>query len=104
MVYFVESEKAGDAERAAQYIIDMMDESYYDDMLDEVYGDIEICGYTYAASTALFRIDRVAYDCGMSDYEDSIYGDIVAELEEMDADECREIYGCEVAAYADDEQ
>jgi len=44
----------------------------YNEMLDEVYGDIEICDYTYSASLALYRIDPIAYDQGFSDYVDSL--------------------------------
>lgn len=44
----------------------------YNDFLDGVYGDIEICGIGYAASIALKRVDPIAYRCGFNDYVDSI--------------------------------
>jgi hypothetical protein len=40
----------------------------YDDMLDDCYGMIDVCGYKYDASTALKRIDPIAYNVGFSDY------------------------------------
>jgi hypothetical protein len=40
----------------------------YDDMLDDCYGMIDVCGYEYDASTALKRIDPIAYNVGFSDY------------------------------------
>jgi len=40
----------------------------YDEMLDDVYGMVDICGYSYDASTALERIDPTAYEVGFSDY------------------------------------
>lgn len=47
-------------------------EGRYKEMLDDVYGEVEICGLTYDASTALFRTDPTAYRCGLSDFEDTL--------------------------------
>ena len=44
----------------------------YDCMLDECYGEIDICGIKYSASIALERVDPTAYRVGMSDYESSL--------------------------------
>jgi hypothetical protein len=54
----------------------------YDDMLDECYGDIKICGYEYYASNAFKCVDPIAYACGFSDYESSILDDYL----EIDGD------------------
>lgn len=43
----------------------------YNEFLDEVYGNIKICGLDYQASHALKLVDNVAYDCGFSDWTDS---------------------------------
>lgn len=82
-----------DAGYAAQYIIENLDDELYDDMLDECYGEIEICGLKYSASIALFRVDEIAYNCGKNDYYDSFYREIVDELERLDIDEETDIYG-----------
>ena len=42
----------------------------YDDFLNDVYGVVEVCGHSYAASYALKRLDRIAYDCGFNDWLD----------------------------------
>lgn len=47
----------------------MVIKQYYDEMLDEIYGEIEICGIEYSASVALYRVDEIAYRVGMNDYE-----------------------------------
>lgn len=44
-------------------------EDCYNDMLNDVYGEIDICGMKVWASVALKRIDPIAYRCGMNDYE-----------------------------------
>lgn len=65
----------------------------YDQMLDEVYGDVEICGYTYSSSRALKLLDEIAYDCGKSDYESNYdlddveeYQDLKQELEDLESE------------------
>lgn len=40
----------------------------YDQMLDECYPDVEICGMTYAPSRALRLVDPIAYRCGLGDW------------------------------------
>lgn len=40
----------------------------YNEMLDDVYLYIEICGHKYAASVALKRVDPIAYDVGFNDF------------------------------------
>lgn len=63
----------------------------YDQMLDDVYGDVEICGMTYSSSRALKLLDPVAYSCGKADFEsnydlDNIeeYNDLKDELESLE--------------------
>ena len=64
---------------------------YYDEMLDELYGVIDICGIETCASVALQRVDEIAYRVGMSDYEsalreaheeDGSYADLFGDEEE----------------------
>jgi hypothetical protein len=43
----------------------------FDEMLDDCYGDVEIAGIKFSTSRALFKIDPIAYRCGMLDYADS---------------------------------
>ena len=44
-------------------------ESEYDYFLDQNYGEVNICGLTYSASSALKNLDPIAYSCSKSDYE-----------------------------------
>lgn len=55
----------------------------YNLWLDECYGDIEICGYTYSASLALYRIDPIAYNEGFNDYINSLLEDGQVTEEEL---------------------
>jgi hypothetical protein len=41
----------------------------YRDLLDELYGDVEICGMTFSSGYALKELDPIAFDCGKNDYE-----------------------------------
>ena len=63
----------------------------YDEMLDEIYGDVEICGMNYSSSQALQELDPIAYRCGKGDYESNYdldnceeYSDLKDELEELE--------------------
>lgn len=65
-------------------------EEDYDNFLDDIHGDVSICGYDYSASEALKSIDPVAYRCGKNDYEANFdlddcqeYQDLVEELENL---------------------
>lgn len=55
------------------YETERYDEDSYDELLDEIYGDIEICGLTYPASQALESVDPIAYRCGFSDMQEYYY-------------------------------
>lgn len=43
-------------------------EEDYDNLLNEVHGDIKICGYEYQAAYVLELVDPIAYRCGYGDY------------------------------------
>jgi hypothetical protein len=47
-------------------------EQAYNEMLDEVYGTVNIAGYEYDTSKALKEIDPIAYRVGMNDYESQL--------------------------------
>lgn len=91
------------ANEVAEYITDHMNDDVYDDMLDECYGEIDICGISYAVSLALYRVDEVAYNCGKNDYYDSLQQDIVYDLERMEDEEEQEFYDFTVTAMEDEE-
>jgi hypothetical protein len=46
------------------------DEKEYEDDLNDLYGDVSICGMSYAAGYALREIDPIAFRVGMSDMPD----------------------------------
>tara|TARA_B100001996_G_C18632819_1_gene582460 strand:- start:571 stop:801 length:231 start_codon:yes stop_codon:yes gene_type:complete len=54
---------------------EVMLKEWYDDMLDECYPEVEIMGIKYSPSVALFRIDPIAYQVGMNDYESTLRAD-----------------------------
>lgn len=57
----VESEKIDESE-ISDIVYDTIPNSVVDDMIDDYYGDVEICGNKYPASLALKSTDGVAYD------------------------------------------
>lgn len=60
-----------------------LSESEYEDVLDEIYGDVVILGMTYGTGAVLSGVDPVAFRCSQGDYESQL----TAELEEQMANE-----------------
>ena len=58
----------------------------YQDFLDEVYEEVNICGNTYSAGHALQQLDPVAFRCGKADYESEIQAELESQLEDEDGD------------------
>ena len=103
-MYTIDERKFETAEDAAQHVIDNADlVREYNDMLDECYGDICICGFKYAPSEALYRVDKVAYDCGYNDLLGSLYVDVLCELDCMSDGDTLVLYDCEIA-YTEEEE
>jgi hypothetical protein len=53
----------------------------YEDMLNDCYPPVSICGYEYDAGRALKEIDPIAFDCGFSDYISSELDENLEEVE-----------------------
>lgn len=47
----------------------------YDDMLDACYPEVKIGNLMYSQSIALYRIDPIAYQVGLNDYESYLRSD-----------------------------
>ena len=65
----------------------------YNEHLDSIFDEVEICGMTYAVSYALKELDPTAYRCGKSDFESNIdlddipeYNDLKEELEDLESE------------------
>jgi hypothetical protein len=50
-------------------------ELYYQEMLNDVYGNVNVAGYEYTTAEVLASMNPLAYRCGLADY-------ISAELED----------------------
>ena len=66
----------------------------YEEFLDEVYGEVSVCGITFDAGRILRKLDPIAFRCGKNDYEsmlDPIWvcGECGEEYdEEWEAEDC----------------
>jgi len=49
-----------------------MTEEEYDDLLDDIYGNIKFGSLEYSPSQVLKAVDPIAYRVGMNDYENSM--------------------------------
>ena len=44
----------------------------YDELLDEIYGEVKLGNLTFSPSRIIRELDPVAYRTGLNDYEDSL--------------------------------
>ncbi len=70
-----------------------LNESEFDEMLDDVFGKARIAGFEYDTGYALKNLDPVAYRCAKNDYEagmeleeDPAYRDLQEEIEDLETD------------------
>ena len=54
---------------------EVMLKEWYDDMLDDCYPEVEVMGLKYSPSIAFYRLDPIAYQTGMNDYESTLRAD-----------------------------
>jgi hypothetical protein len=45
-------------------------EDSFEDMLNDNYGDVEICGMSFQQGTALKELDPIAFNCSMNDSQE----------------------------------
>lgn len=57
----------------------------YVDFLNEIYGDVQVCGNTYGSGDLLEAQDPVAFRCGKSDWESELQVEMEELLESEDA-------------------
>lgn len=53
----------------------------YDDMIDEVSGDVVIGSLTYSASRVLKEVDPIAYRVGFSEWLDAELGETITDID-----------------------
>jgi hypothetical protein len=58
----------------------------YDELLDSIYQEVDVCGYKYAPSDALFRLDPIAYRIGLLEYQDELEDDDEEHFRIMDSE------------------
>lgn len=83
---------------------EMYDEDSFEEMLNDLYGTVEICGCTFNSGYALKELDPIAFRCGLADmqeYED-VY--ICPICEEEFCDEEDALYCCQDEDYNDEEE
>jgi hypothetical protein len=56
--------------------------SRYEDLLDDCYGEISICGYKYYPSVAFKKVDLVGFELGYSDWLSGELGETLVEIKD----------------------
>lgn len=95
--YLFNDKEYTDIDELMSDIDDYIDaDEIYDNMLDECYEDIDICGGDYAPSIALHRVDECAYNCGRNDYMSGVLSDMRYDIERLSDGETYDNYDIEV--------
>ena len=66
--------------------IDMSDDDY-EEILNDTYAEVEICGYMYSQGTAIRELDNTAFRVGKSEEIDNIITDLKYDIEHNRDDE-----------------
>ena len=71
---------------------EFMLKEWYDDMLDDCYPEVEVMGLKFSPSVAFYRLDPIAYQTSMNDYESALRSDYedYGSYAELFADETEE--------------
>ena len=56
------------------------------DYLDEVYGEVSVCGFMYSSGSLLEAQDPVAFRVGLGDYESQLQSELEDQIESEDED------------------
>lgn len=92
--FTVDGKEFTEAREVAQYIIDNADLTEdYNEMLDECYDMVNVCGYEYYPA---YR--------GYSDFTDSLYADLESEIDRLEDGEDGDFYGYEVECIEDESE
>ena len=81
----IEKDELSDAEHSVDIFYPDEDDytDQYNDFLDELYGDVNVAGYSYSTSDLLYRIDPTAWGQGLSQYVDGLDFDELDEYVEL---------------------
>ena len=61
-IEIVEGEKIFDSDEISDIVYETLQTSVIDEMIDEYYEPVDVCGYNYPASLVLKSTDAIAYD------------------------------------------
>lgn len=62
-------------------------EQRYDDILDEVFGEVSVGNISWDASRVLQEMDPIAYRCGLNEWLDGELGETITDEEPADGGE-----------------
>lgn len=51
-------------------------EDLFEEQLNEIYGEVEVCSYRYEAGSVLKEVDPTAFRCGCADFISENYSEV----------------------------
>lgn len=77
--------------------------SEYEEILNELHGDVKVCGYTFGSGSLLVDADPTAFRCGKNDYESELQSELEDQLGREDSSGVEFIDGDEYELDNDEE-
>lgn len=81
------------------YLVDggevSLHDSDYVEILDDIYGEIKVCGMTYGAGSILEGVDPVAFRVGKGDEESRLQSELEEQLSREDDSDIEFIDDCD---------
>lgn len=77
--------------------------SEYEDVLNDIYGDVEVCGQTFGSGSILVDADPVSFRCMKGEYEDQLQSELKEQLNSEDSSQIDFIDGDEFELDEEDE-
>lgn len=61
-----------------------LSDSEYEEILNDTYGDVQVCGQTFGSGSILVDADPTAFRCGKADYESGLQTELEDQLSRED--------------------
>lgn len=98
MKWIVDGYEYNELSESVSAVIESIDTNRFDEYLDKIYGEFDVCGYNCTAAETLKAVDPTTYRRKFNEWKGSLSDDIEGELEDMSNGDATNLYGVDVSA------
>lgn len=82
MKYFIDNVEVDESKFERELTEAVYEGTDYDEVLDEIEGDVVVAGLTFSASQIIYELDETAYRTMKNDYVDGVVRDLMYDLDD----------------------